>query len=173
MKKKVFWIIYYAVAITVLSVTLVLFGDYITFTWYSAFPIAYITIAVIVVVLMFFDSHRSPDDLVEDMKRARIISKLPLDYPPLPSAENVARESRISDHMTAKAFCVCMPPILFFVFWGSNMAKILSVLFLVVSYFATILMMVSRVSAEAKKKSSMIQQERKKQEQKEELGKWK
>ena len=55
MKRKLFWIIYFATAILMIAVAALLMPEYIIFNWYSLFPVGYII--VIILLALFFPSR--------------------------------------------------------------------------------------------------------------------
>lgn len=171
MKKTLFWIIYYSVTIVAIILSVIAFPQRINFNSHSLFPLVYIIIAIIIVVLTQINSHRSPVQFVEDNIKTRVRLQISLDHPPLPSPPKAQREVALSASITTMSFCFSIPPLCIFIVFGSNTSKILSFFFLLASFMVMIIVMFYQVHKEITTHNAKCQEHRKKQEEIEESGK--
>ena len=168
---KRFWMIYYGIAILANVVAAIVFREHVHISWHSLFPIGYSSLMLF--YAFFAPSKKAAEVLAQRCEDARIIWGQPLDDPPLPSAEEIWQYNRKMDTTTSKIYFAFVPPIFFFVCFFSNLAKILSGLFLFSAMIVHILFLCYLAKEDIRIQNLETEKKRKEQEEKESLGKWK
>lgn len=169
-KSHIFFICYYAAAITGTVLAVVLCKDRLQFNSWSAFPIVYILISVY--LSWFYPSRfRIKYDQITSIKmRVKYKKGDGLVVAPPRKEEDYWRED---DKFASKIFLACIPVILPFIFFFPLGAKISSGLFLLIPYAATTIYCIVVIKKEIDTHNVKLQQQLKDQQEQEELGKWK
>lgn len=159
MKKKVFWIIYYAVALTMLCVALILFRDYITFTWYSAFPIGY---SAIMLFLIWFYPNKY-DKVLWNYRKQMV-------WMPYENQHEDGHSGEC-DKLCSRMHCLLLPSELVFILFFDKVAKAISGIIIIgIAHLIAILYLLTVVRRKIDREEEKMKQA---QEEKEFLGKWK
>ena len=171
MKKKVFWIIYYAVTALLLAVAIIVFRKYIVLNWFSLFSVPYIAFDIF--IAHYFQSPKylenAEESYEQDVRWYQISRTLPSIDPKAEEYWDQNNGKRIS-----YVFLGLIPIFIIFIFFFSNHVKALSGIFVMllgvgighlVQYITTIKMV--KMHNELRRKA------RKEQEKREELGGWK
>ena len=171
MKRKLFWIIYYVVAASLLICNAIVHSAEIHISWFSLFPIAYIA-------LLTFWACLVPTRKWAELARQRIVNfrarcNEPLDDPTPPTVDNIWQSSRRAWQKNARIIFASIPFLIPFIYLYSNTAKYLSVLIAAAGYLAGGVPILFDGHKEELEFSAKRKKEREEQEQKEELGKWK
>ena len=181
MKRKLFWIIYFAVTILMIAVAALVIPYYIVLNLYSLFPIGYFLFASF---FAWLSSDRTYEFRVNSENFSRIFYRIKYD-PQLGLSENdePGSEGRIISKFDAPTdrfyHCICqamlliLPLFIVFIFFFSTTAKIISVFAILIPFFWGYGNGIC-ISYRAEKARKMeIAKARKEQESREELGKWK
>ena len=168
---KRFWMIYYGIAILANVVAAIVFREHVHISWHSLFPIGYI--ALMLFYAFFAPSKKAAEVLAQSYEDARIKWGHSLDDPPLPSAEEIWQANIKKEIIISKIFFAFVPPVFFFVCFFSNLAKILSGLFLLAAVIVHMLFLLYFLKEEIRIHNLELQKKRKEQEEKESQGKWK
>jgi amino acid permease len=168
--KRFFWI-YYGIAILVNVIAVIVFHENIHISWHSLFPIGYISLMLF--YGFFAPSKKAAEVLAQSYENDRIKWGYPLDDPPLPSAEELWKATIKTTTTSSRIFFSFVPPIFFFICFFSNLAKILSILFLASAVIVYLLYLICSLNENIKTHNLELQKKRKEQEEKESQGKWK
>ena len=168
--KRFFWI-YYGIAILANVVAMIVFHENIHISWHSLFPIGYSSLMLF--YAFFAPSKKAAEILTQSWENSRIKWGYPLDDPPLPSVEEMWQATIKDEIINSRISFAFVPPIFFFICFFSNLAKILSGLFLLAATIAHVTYLWYSSIEDTKKHNLELQKKRKEQEEKESQGKWK
>ena len=168
---KRFWMIYYGIAILVNVIAVIVFREHVHISWHSLFPIGYISLMLF--YGFFAPSKKAAEVLAQSWEDSRIKWGYPLDDPPLPSAEEMWQATIETEIIISRISFAFVPPIFFFICFFSNLAKILSGLFLLAAMIAHVIYLWYSEIEDTKKHNLELQKKLKEQEEKESQGKWK
>lgn len=171
MKRKLFWIIYFAVTILMIAVAALLMPEYIIFNWYSLFPVGYIAINIL---LAFFSTSNLRKKIwAWNMEHRRIHywgGEINSDYC---FAEKDFPYNEDYNKTTAKIFLLFLPFWFIFILFFINKAKIISGAIFFAFLCAELIHMCVDDANSAKKERQELEQELKKQVSREQEGRWK
>ena len=180
MKRKLFWIIYFAVAILMIAVAALVIPHYIVLNLYSLFPIGYFLFASLFAWLSSDHTYKlriNSRNFSRIFYRIKYDRQLGLSENDEPGAGKIISEfdaeTNLFYHCTCQAMLLLLPFLIAFIFFFSTTAKIIcgfSILIPLVWGFSN----AGLASYRAEKARKMeIARARKEQERREELGKWK
>lgn len=170
MKKKVFWIIYYAVAVLALVVALIFLRELINFSGYSAFPIVG---TLLLIVQVFFYPSRQRNNLYfwkihREMRRWGYYEEFSEKQ-----KEALYQEELPFTRRASKVALFCIPFVIACAWFCSVPIKIISGFFPLIPSFTFLIRLFSYEIKEAKISDENREKELEEQKKREELGKWK
>lgn len=171
MKKKVFWIIYYAVAVLALVVALIFLRELINFSGYSAFPIVG-TLLLIVQVFFYPSRWRIKLYLWDQSRKLSAWFGELLEFSEK-QEEELYREELPFARMASRIALFCIPFVIAGVWFCAVPVKIV---FGFLSLIPSIVFLIYEgvvVIKEAKISDKKRERELEEQKKREELGKWK
>lgn len=171
MKKKLFWIIYYCVAVFFLIRNAIVHSAEIHVSWFSLFPIVYI--AFLIFWSLFITSKKAAECLVDSKEIWRAQNNRPLDTPPLPNADDVWKATKPDNQKYAQVVVAAIPFLIPFIYLYSDVAKFASLFFVFGGMLGGTLADALGSLTELKQHNNKRKKERIEQEKKEKLGKWK
>ncbi len=167
MKKKLFWILYFGVAIGGVTLAAVLLPEYIVFNWYSLFPLGYMTLNI---VFAFIAASELPNKFWNwKLEHQRIyFSGGEVDKPRSPTPYN--RQYSLT---SAKIILAFLPIWFWFIIFFTSKAKIVCGMILFVFLLTEAIHLTVDDELSAKKERKEREEELKKQISREQEGKWK
>ena len=170
MKRKIFWIVYYSVAIGI--------DIYLTITYRSQWSFTLPSVVFLLFSVFFIwmgfllPTKKAAEKRIEGRIYYRIVQNKPLDIS-LPTVKEEWEVYQDFYTMLSHVFFALVPPLIPFIYLFSDTVKFFALLLNIVLWLVLGAIYLIYDHKNAQKYRDEMTQERKEQEQREEVGKWK